>query len=209
MLRPYLPLFLQSNSLFMRTILVIILFLSGCAHTQSYTPPEHLGNRMVMIGNSVLTCIDAPVSFYIANTKGKNAWIIDEKVCFTEGLFEFDDDTLKFVMAHEISHFKLGHLKSKKIVSYVTTGAMILVDCFVPGVGLLNYFINPAVVNNFSKPQELEADKLASKTCLCLGISIEAQVEILEKLKANFEEGGGFWAQHPSWDDRISNIKAP
>ncbi|MDO9527654.1 MAG: hypothetical protein Q7J27_00670 [Syntrophales bacterium] len=26
---------------------------------------------------------------------------------------------------------------------------------------------------------------------------------------SSIEDSGGFWARHPSWDDRIANIKAP
>ena len=190
-------------------IIFILIFLSGCAHHQVYTPPEHLGIRMNSIGTEVLTCLNVPVKFYIAKTDKQNAWIIDDKVYFTEGLFDLDNDTLKFVMAHEISHLKLGHLKAIKKVSYATTGVMMVVNFVIPGAGLLNLLINPAVVNNFTKTQEYEADKLAFKTCLCLGISIDRQVEILENLKKAIADGGKFWDRHPSWDDRISNIKAP
>ncbi len=190
-------------------IIFILIFLSGCAHHQVYTPPEHLGTRMTSIGTEVLTCLDAPVRFYIAKSKEQNAWIIDDKIYFTEGLFELDDDTLKFVMAHEIAHLKLGHLKTIKTVSYATTGVMLVVNFIVPGAGLLNLLINPAVVNNFTKTQEYEADKLASQTCFCLGISIDRQVEILKNLRKAITDGGKFWDRHPSWDDRIANIKVP
>lgn len=193
---------------FMRIILILF-FLSGCAHHQVYTPPQHLSTRMIFIGYEVLTCLYAPVKFYIAKSKEQNAWIINDKIYFTEGLFELDDDTLKFVMAHEISHLKLGHLKNIKKVSYATTGVMMVVNFVIPGAGLLNFLVNPAVVNNFTKTQELEADKLASQTCLCLGISIDRQVELLENLKNAIADGGKFWDRHPSWDDRIANIKAP
>ena len=110
-------------------------------------------------------------------------------------------------MCHEIAHNKLGHLANLQITSYVTTGVMIAVDMILPGAGLLNYFINPAVVNNFSKTQEFEADTEASKACLCLGISISDQIEMLKKLKSATDDSGGFWDRHPSWDERIENIK--
>jgi hypothetical protein len=47
---------------------------------------------------------------------------------------------------------------------------MLVANAFIPGVGLLNHVINPAVTNNaVSKPQELEADLAAYKACLCMG----------------------------------------
>ena len=190
-----------------------MVLLLGCAHTPipSYRPPYPLSKRFVSLAQEVHKCT-APDIFFavrIVNMKEPNAWIIDDKIYFTESMFKFDDNTLKFIMDHEMSHGKLGHITEIKTVSYVTTGAMMVVNVFVPGAGYLNHVINPAVCNNYSKTQELEADKEASKACLCLGISIEKQVEILENMKLITQDGGGFWARHPSWDDRIVNIKAP
>ncbi len=191
---------------------IMVLFLLGCATTpiSSYRPPYPLLKRFVSLAQEVRKCV-APDTFFairIVKMKEPNAWIIDDKIYFTESMFNLDDNTLKFIMAHEMSHGKLGHITEIRTVSYVTTGAMMVVNVFVPGAGYLNHVINPAVCNNYSKTQELEADKEASKACLCLGISIEQQVEILENLRLTVKDGGGFWDRHPSWDDRIANIKA-
>lgn len=195
-------------------VLIIIVFavsFIGCAHTQTatYTPPQHLAVRMIRIGNEVSVCIQpkTSVEYYISAHQEPNAWITEDKLYFTEEIFAFDDDVLKFVMCHEIAHNKLGHLAKRKTVSYITTGVMIVADIIIPGVGLLNYLANPAVVNNFSKKQEFEADTEASKACLCLGILISEQIEMLKKLKSATDDSGGFWDQHPSWDERIENIK--
>jgi Zn-dependent protease with chaperone function len=195
-------------------VLIIIVFavsFIGCAHTQTatYTIPEHILTRLNKIAKEVSVCIQprTDLKYYISNDREPNAWVTEDRLCLTEGLFGFDDDTLKFVMCHEIAHNKLGHLAKIKTVSYITTGVMMVVDIMLPGAGLLNYLANPAIVNNFSKKQEFEADIEASKACLCLGISISDQVVILEKLKAAIAGGGKFWDQHPSWDERIENIK--
>jgi Zn-dependent protease with chaperone function len=195
-------------------VLIIIVFavsLLGCAHTQTatYTLPKHLADRMIRIGGEVSSCIRPKndLEYYISSFQEPNAWVTEDKLYFTEGIFVFDDDVLKFIMSHEIAHNKLGHLAKVKTVSYITTGVMIVADIILPGVGILNYWANPAIVNNFSKKQEFEADTEASKACLCLGISISEQIEMLKKLKSATDDSGGFWDQHPSWDERIENIK--
>lgn len=193
----------------MKKLLIIIFLISGCAHKQPYIIPPDLIPRIEQIKIEVLECIQPrnEIIFYIVNSKEPNAWLYEKGIYFTEGLFEFDDDTLKFIMAHEIAHDKLGHVEDRKAVSYVTTGAMLVLNAIIPGAGLLNWAVNPVVVNNFSKKQEFEADSEASRACLCLGISIKEQVEILRGLQKKTLEGGGFWDQHPSWDERVRNIE--
>jgi len=41
----------------------------------------------------------------------------------------------------------------------------------------------------------------------CFNVPIDRQVEILESLRHISQDGGGFWDRHPSWEDRIANIK--
>ena len=87
---------------------------------------------------------------------------------------------------------------------------MLVANYFIPGVGYLDLIINPTVTNNYSKVQEYEADKMASEFCLkCFNMTMEKQSEIMQKLKETTKvDGGGFWADHPAWDDRMNNIKS-
>ena len=196
-----------------RTLIIIaaLTLFTGCATTpkSSYVVPESLQSKSVSLVKSVILCIKptSKTGFAIANSKEPNAYYTNGYVYFTEGMFQFDDDTLKFVMAHEIAHQKLGHVQKAQGVSLATTGAMMIVNVFVPGAGLLNHAINPAVVNNYSKSQEYEADREASKACECMGISQERQIEIMRSMKAKLQDAGGFWDRHPSWDERIENIR--
>ncbi len=149
-------------------------------------------------------------SVAISGEKQPNASVnISGQITFTQGALKaWDDETLTFIAAHEIAHDKLGHVSKKIAASAVTTGIMIIAGRFIPGIGLLNHVINPAIVNNFSKTQEYDADKLASESCeKCFGITKARQVEIMKNIRKTSSEGGGFWASHPSWSDRIENIK--
>ena len=191
------------------TIAIIVLLIAGCrtTPTRRYVIPEDLKVRMDRVTAEVEDCIAGKddIRFYVSSSSVFNAWIYDNRVYVTEVLLrKVDDDALKFLLSHEIAHNKLGHIQKQKAVSYVTTGVMVVVGMFVPGAGYLNYAINPAVVNNFSKLQEYDADEEAAKACGCLGID---PVAAIESFRMFFKEGGDFWDRHPSWEDRIENIK--
>lgn len=164
------------------------------------------------IAHKVGRCINPNVIYdvFISDKEEPNAWVnVSGHITFTKGaLKNFDDDTLTFMAAHEIAHDKLGHVAKKIVVSSTITGAMIVANALLPGVGLLNHIINPTITNNYSKTQEYDADKLASEFCMkCFGMTIEEQVVTMQKIeRISKSSGGGFWATHPSWHDRIKNI---
>jgi len=190
-------------------IIVIILSLAGCGPRTIPTltvVPDATKARFVALFHRVNNEIGTPgANAFLRDTQEVNAWM-DGEMNITLGALRYDDDTVTFIMAHELSHAKLNHVLNRKILSGGITAAMIFIGTLIPGAGLLNHAINPAVVNNFSKPQELDADKLASDTCLKLGIPISKQIDIMNNLRKASADGGGFWSQHPSWDDRIQNI---
>ncbi len=129
------------------------------------------------------------------------------RIYLTYGEFKFSDDVLRFTVAHEMAHLHLNHHAELKAVSIATTGAMLAANFVVPGAGLLNHAVNPAVVNNFSKTKEFEADKKAFDVCVkCLKMPPERVLKAIDEIRSRAGDGGGFWSTHPSWEDRIENI---
>ncbi len=168
--------------------------------------------RIYSIVYKVGKCINSDVDYdvFISNKNEPNAWVnISGNITFTkEALEKFDDDALTFVAAHEIAHDKLGHVAKKMAVSSTITGALVVANVFLPGAGLLNHIINPTITNNYSKTQEYDADQMASVHCAqCFDMSIERQIAIMQKIeKISKSSGGGFWATHPSWENRIKSV---
>jgi Zn-dependent protease with chaperone function len=121
----------------------------------------------------------------------------------------YDNATVMFVHAHELAHVRLNHYGKSVATSIGITGAFVAAGFFVPGIGLLNHVINPAMTNNLSKFQEYDADKLATESLnRCFKMPAENQVHALQVLQNTVgASGGGFWSTHPSWDDRIANIR--
>jgi len=200
----------------MRKILALIIaaiLLSGCATTQKSADviPQNIIDRAAPIYYKVAGCLQITdrTELSIHPDKNPGAWTdAKNNVTLTEGLFKYDDETITFALAHELSHAKLNHVQRQRNVSLATTGVMMAVGFIVPGVGLLNHVVNPAVTNNFNKTQEADADRLASESLVrCFDISVERQVKILRSMQADIPAEGGFWSAHPSWDDRIKNIQ--
>ncbi len=193
-------------------LIVLLVFFVGCASAppRSYNSPPEVMSKMNRAIKDTLECIkpEDSVRFYVSSASGVRAWIRKDRIFVTEsGIRKFSDNTLKFVLAHEIAHSKLKHIQKKVAASYVVTGVMTVVNVFIPGAGWLNYAINPAVVNNFSKFQEYDADKEAAKVGECLGMSPAHVIEAMEETRSFTGKGGSFWSQHPAWNDRIENIR--
>jgi Zn-dependent protease with chaperone function len=198
------------------SLLIIILFLTSCATTQqsSYVIPKQiLARPTLMIHQRLHQCMELtkgnPNDIRVAESEEPNAMVGDDNiVVLTSGFFKHSNEVLAFVIAHELAHVKLNHVRNIRAVSVATTGAFIVIGVFIPGAASLNHIVNPAVTNNYSKSQEYEADKLASETLTkCFKFTIEKQVQILQEMDDGSK--GGFWATHPAWKDRIEAIKQP
>lgn len=194
-----------------------IFILASCAgrQTTNYVIPDQIKERpyqlnfIFIVEYLKLFNDEECPRLYIHPSAESNAWVDENNgVHLTDKIFIFDDDTITFVMAHELSHAKLNHISHKRVVSYATTGLFFIAGAFIPGAGLLNWVVNPAVTNNYSKTQEYEADKLASEVLTnCFKMPIERQIQIIQAMQTMTKDGGGFWDQHPSWADRMKNIK--
>lgn len=191
-----------------KLLIIALIVLSGCAGQKDYIAPEDLQLRAVNLYQQVHKCIRPTQNtpLYLSPEKEPNAFLSEDGIVVTEGMFAFDDNTIRFVLAHEIAHEKLSHAQARQGVSWGVTGAMMIVNVVVPGAGLLNHVVNPAITNNYSKKQETEADVAAYRACLCMGMTKEEVIQSLRSIEAATEDGGGFWDKHPSWNDRIKSI---
>lgn len=147
---------------------------------------------------------------YIVDDTDPNAMCDGDAFYFTTALLDngIHEDFITFLAAHEVAHYNLGHLTHLKLVSYGTTGIMLVLNTFIPGAGYLNYLVNPAVTNNVGKLKELEADRVAAESCAKCGIlSIQESIASFQKYYHLLNGGGGFLSTHPSADNRIENLK--
>lgn len=193
-----------------KCFLIGLILIVGCASASivSDAPSEYF-IRLSPILQKVEKCYGSNPYKAIIMMDYPQAYVDDAgTIYFTTGMFVFDDDAIALILAHEIAHDQLGHISSVRSVSYATTGAMMIVNFIIPGAGALNHAVNPAVTRNYSKSKELEADTKAVEICeKCLGMPREKIVSVFHSMKNKTGTGGGFWSTHPSWEDRIANIK--
>ena len=78
----------------------------------------------------------------------------------TTGLLQkANDEQLRGILAHEIAHDDLGHpVKMQLVETGVSLGAALLEKVF-PGSGAVAPIAGTLIASNYSRPQELEADR--------------------------------------------------
>ncbi len=209
-------------------VLMIGFIMIGCATGQKFKvirpieDPESY-QRLVDIGNKVLPVVDGKnmlkYRIAIVDSENVNAWTTGGKnfgLFFTRAaLNRFTDDELTFIFAHEVSHVKLGHVEKKMAASVITSATFTVVGIFIPGAGLVDLVANPVITSAFSRPQELEADKLAVESIYkCCQIPKDVAISAHEKLLAiatakgyKEEDRSGILDTHPSLEERIRRIR--
>jgi predicted Zn-dependent protease len=120
-----------------------------------------------------------------------NAYISGYNIIFYDVILDdFPEDEVCGIFAHEVCHKALGHYSTKLVASQTTTQAMILLDRVVPGLGYLNYIINPLVTSFFSRELEVQADKTAVDTLIKAQRDPTAYLRALEHLDEWCVENG-------------------
>ena len=142
-----------------------------------------------------------------------NAWVTSgNDVHITDDLlYKLSQEQRIAVAAHEIGHLKAGHYYSTLGVSILTSIAFSVANVFVPGVGYAEYLVKPAVVGGFSRPQELEADKLGVGYLQKAGLPPHYFIEVFqifrEESKGKSDEAS-YFSTHPTTRERIEQIKS-
>jgi predicted Zn-dependent protease len=142
-----------------------------------------------------------------------NAWVTTgNDVHITDDLLhQLTQEQRVAVAAHEIGHLKAGHYYSSMGVSILTSIAFSVANVFVPGVGYAEYLLKPVVVGGFSRPQELEADKLG------VGYMVKADVpphylievfQVFRKESRGESDEASYFSTHPTTAERIEQIKS-
>ena len=124
------------------------------------------------------------------------------------GMFSVIETSGQFaaLMAHEIVHLTEQHaLKSlihrKRVVS----------DAKIASFFTLGLSVLPALtaLSNYSQEQETEADEMAIKMLVEGGYHPESMQQLLRNLqniRGRSETNSGFWASHPSSDQRVEHL---
>jgi beta-barrel assembly-enhancing protease len=140
-----------------------------------------------------------------------NAWVTTgNEINITANLLhELSKEQRVAVAAHEIAHLKAGHYYTKLGVSILTSIGFSVLNVFVPGAGYSEYLVKPALVGGFSRPQELEADKMGVEYLNKAGYSPEYFLQLLEvfrKKSGKEPEEASYFSTHPTNEERMQQI---
>jgi predicted Zn-dependent protease len=118
------------------------------------------------------------------------------------------DDQLRGVLAHEIAHDDLGHPARAQVLGVgLNLGAALLARVF-PGSAAITPLAGMLIANNYSQPQEYEADRHGVEILRRAGYSKEVMVSSLTWItRVAGNTGGGFLSSHPATQDRIHALR--
>lgn len=147
----------------------------------------------------------------------------DGRIFLTRGFLnrkargEVTAEELASVIAHELGHVALGHMR-RRMIDFTGQNAVFvmlsaLLNRFLPGIGIwLANLISSALMARLSRRDEFEADAYASALLIKAGIGTDPQKSLFRKLEAltqNRAEGVPAWMlSHPKADERIAAIEA-
>ncbi len=147
----------------------------------------------------------------------------DGRIFLTRGFLaarargEVTAEELTSVIAHELGHVALGHLR-RRMIDFTGQNAVFVVlsaflNRFLPFIGIwIANLISTALMARLSRRDEFEADAYASALLTKAGIGTAPQKSLFQKLDALTKARGAeipVWLRsHPHTEDRIAAIEA-
>lgn len=150
-------------------LFVLAILAAGCAGLPAgtYYPAPNDPNTLRVanvLHRAAVAAGDDPARYSFALIKTRQpAAFTDEDATFyiSDGLAQMPTPVLQAVIAHEVAHEVLDHVGTRRRMAVGMTAGFSAAGFFVPGVGLLDFMVNPLVVRAFSRKQELAADQRA------------------------------------------------
>jgi putative metalloprotease len=147
----------------------------------------------------------------------------DGRIYLTRGFLnrkargEVTAEELASVIAHEMGHVALGHMR-RRMIDFTGQNAVFvmlsaLLSRFLPFIGIwIANLISTALMARLSRRDEFEADAYASALLIKAGIGTGPQKSLFRKLEALTQtraEGIPAWLlSHPKVEERIAAIEA-
>ena len=109
-------------------------------------------------------------------------------------------------MAHEV----LEHAGKRRTLSLSVTAGFAVLGIAMPGLGLLDFLVNPLVVRAFTRDQALDADQRALEILRGMGHEAPRRALVAALRAAGAVNGpvkGGLLATEPDLDDRLARLE--
>jgi Zn-dependent protease with chaperone function len=201
-------------------LLVLVVLAPGCAGLPegTYFPAPGAPNT-VRVANvlhrAALAAGDDPARYSFALIKTRHpVAFTDQDATFyiSDGLAQMSTPVLEAAIAHEVAHEVLDNVGTRRRMSAAMVGTFGAAGLFVPGVGLLDFVVNPLVIRAFSRKQELEADQRAVEILRAMGNptprrSLAEALRAVDAAPVRSQDGdGGALDTRPTLRDRLGAL---
>jgi Zn-dependent protease with chaperone function len=207
-----------------RTLLVILgvaVWSTACASLPVATYyPSHTDPNTLRVANilhrAAIAAGDDPTRYSFSFIKSQHAAAYtDEDATFyiTDGLARLPNPILEAAVAHEVAHEVLDHIGTRQRLALSLNAGFGMAGIFAPGVGLLDFVVNPLLVRAFSRQQELAADQRAIEILRAMGNptprrSLYESLRVVDAvLVRTRDEGGSVLDTHPTLKDRLKALE--
>jgi metalloprotease len=180
---------------------------------------------ITVLADRMATALDIPaIKVHVFEVEPVNGLAApDGRIFLTRGFLnrkmrgEVSPEELASVIAHEMGHVALGHMR-RRMIDFTGQNAVFvmlsaLLSRFLPFIGVwIANIISTALMARLSRRDEFEADAYATALLIKSGIGTEPQKSLFRKLgalTANHAEGVPAWLlSHPKVEERIAAIEA-
>lgn len=196
----------------------------------SYRPSQNsaLNEYVAKVGHTVAAYSRRPdifggYSFQVVESDDANAFSAPGGFIFiTTGIIRLmtNEDDLAAVLAHEIAHVRYRHGLAAISQAHRSRGIDVAgkivtaIDCATADKLLLSAFegavgdvVQTLIVKGYSRDQEYEADADAFLILGAAGYSTRGLERILNALAKSTQSSGGWFATHPSAEDRLAQLR--
>jgi Zn-dependent protease with chaperone function len=186
------------------SVLGLTLLVTGCAGLPAgtyYPDPRDPNTARVAttLYRAASAAGDDPTRYSFAFIRTRHPVVYtDEEATFyiSDGLAAMPMPVLEGTIAQAVAHEVLDHVGTRRRMSAGMTGGFSIAGLFMPGVGMLDFMVNPLVVRAFSRKQELDADKRAVEILRTMGDptprrSLAAALLATDAAPVKSQEGSG------------------
>jgi predicted Zn-dependent protease len=198
--------------------LLILITVAGCSSVPDrayYTPTtspalKHAAHALYRAARAAGDDADR-YSFAMIASRNIVAYCTDDATFyFSEALVAQPPAIVDALIAHEVAHEVLGHSGDRRALSLSLKAGFTVLGLLVPGLGLLDFAVNPIVVRAFTRDQEIAADLRAVQILRDMGYATPRRT-LAEALKAAHAVNGdapkGLLAHEPSVEMRLSALE--
>ncbi len=123
---------------------------------------------------------------------------------------DFDEDTITFVLSHEMGHVIKGHTLNSLLAQYSVNALSTMLRTTGLIQNAAKQLFTKFLISNYSRENEFEADTTAIKIMKILGFNSYAAKTFFVKLQEKDSDSSflpSYFSTHPPLKERIKNVE--